>query len=310
MGTVESIQREHDLRPALRALIKERGWSMAEVARRVGVTSTVVSAWLRAKYRGDNERISDLVLRLINTERDADDLTTGLDRHADLAVTGEVVGVAAHAHANADLTVIYGAAGGGKTKALERYCEQHSGAWLVTMAPWVTTPSAVLGAIADALDGAASETTAARLARAVVARLSIGRALLVIDESHHLSQPLLDVVRCVHDEARCGLVLAGNEPLWARLARGERAAQLVSRVGIRYHLRRPSATDALALAQALLGRPVETGGRKAVLGAGEGVGALRSVRKLIAQAQILARGDGRDAATDQDLTDAAELLGA
>ena len=309
MGTVESIQREQDLRPALRALIKERGWSMAEVARRVGVTGTVVSAWLRANYRGDNERIAGLVQRLINTERDADGLTAGLDRHADLAVTGEVVGIAAHAHANADLTVVYGTAGGGKTSALERYCEQHSGACLVTMAPWITTPSAVLGAIADALDGAASETTAARLARVVVARLSIGRALLVVDEAHHLSQVLLDVVRCVHDEARCGLVLCGNEPLWSRLARGERAAQLVSRVGIRYHLRQPSTTDVLALAQALLGRPVEGGGRKAVLAAGHGVGSLRSVRKLVAQAHIFARGDGRDEATDQDLADAAELLG-
>ena len=48
--------------------------------------------------------------------------------------------------------------------------------------------------------------------------------------------------------------------------------------------------------------------RNAVMSVGSGVGALRSVRKLVAQAQILARGDNRDRVDDRDLIGAAELL--
>lgn len=299
-----------DARDALRTLIDKRGWSKAEVGRRMGVKATVVSSWLHGTYRGNNDRIADLVQRVLATEQDADDLTTaGLDRLADLAVTEQVSNIAAHAHANADLVVVFGTAGGGKTSALKRYCVEHAGAWLVTMSPAITTPSAVLTRIAKKLyGGSAPETTAARLEEAVIARLSIGRSLLIVDEAHHLTQALLDVVRCVYDEAGCGLALSGNEPLWSKLAGGDRAAQLVSRVGQKYHLPPPAATDILALAEALLSRPPAGVGRKAVLAAGESNGALRSVRKLIAQAQILARGDERDQANDQDLADAAELL--
>ena len=299
-----------DTRAQARGLFDERGWSMAEAARRIGVAGTVVSAWLRGSYRGDNARIEKLVRRLLDTERDVAELAMrGLGRHADLAVTDEIAGVLAHAHANSDLIVVYGAAGASKSWTAGRYCEEHTGAVLVTMSPAVTTPTSVLARIAKALHGGtAPEKTAARLETTVVERLSVGRALLVVDEAHHLTEALLDVARCVHDAAACGLALVGNEPLWARLAGGERSAQLVSRVGIRLYLQQPSDTDVLALAETLTGRAVKGAGRKAVLAVGRGPGGLRSVRKLVAQAQILARGDDRNEATDQDLAGAAELL--
>ena len=305
MDTVEQGAREQ-----LLALMKERGWSKAEAARRVGVTG--VAAWLRGKYSGDNANITKLVLRLIETERDAEGLGMhGLFRPADLAVTGRIAGVLAHAQANSDLVVVYGAAGAGKSWTAARYCEEHAGAWMVTMSPAVTTPASVLHRIARKLYGATAEKTAARLEMTVIEKLSVGRAFLVVDEAHHLPEALLDAIRCVHDEAGCGLALCGNEPLWARLTGGERSAQLASRVGIRLYLDKPSEADVLALAETLVGRAPRGAARKAVLAVGrEGVGGLRMVRKLVAQAQILARGDQRvDEVTDEDLADAAELLG-
>lgn len=231
--------------------------------------------------------------------------------HVDLAVTGEITDVIAHAQQNADLVAIFGAAGASKTWSARRYCHEHADAWLVTMSPAVTTPSAALARIARTLNGgiAVAETTAARLEQAVIARLSVGGVLLIVDEAHHLNHMLLDVVRCVQDAAGCGVALVGNEPLWARLAGGDRAAQLCSRVGIRLYLQPPAEADALTLAGTLLGRAPEDAGRRAVLVAGRGMGGLRAVSKLVTQARILARGDGRDAVSDRDLADAAALLG-
>ena len=297
-------------RTELLALMKERGWSKAEVGRRLGVTG--VAAWLRGKYGGDNAHMAELARQLLDTERDAETLgMRGLFRPADLAVTRQIGAALAHAHANADLVVVYGAAGAGKSWTAKRYCREHAGAWLVTMSPAVTTPASVLSRIARALHGGTPpEKTAARLETAVIDKLSVGRALLVADEAHHLPEALLDVIRCVHDEADCGLVLCGNEPLWARLAGGDRSAQLVSRVGLKLYLGKPSEADVLALTETLIGRAPAGAGRKAAIAVGGGgVGGLRMVRKLIAQAQILARGDGRDALTDEDIADAAELLG-
>ena len=122
-----------------------------------------------------------------------------------------------------------------------------------------------------------------------------------------MTAALLDVIRCVHDQARCGLVLAGNEPLWARLASGERAAQLVSRIGIRRRLTRPADTDILALAERLLRLRPTGDARRAVLQAGRGIRGLRAVRKLAGQALVSARAEGRDRIAPGDVALAAAM---
>ena len=297
-------------RAEVRALLAERGWSKNYAAARIGVSGTTLSQWLHGKYKGDNDRIGQLVRRWLDTERDVSALQAAglVDRHADLAVTEQVERAARHAQANADVVVVFGAAGAGKSWALKHYCAASTGAWFVEMSPAVTTPAAVLARIAEGIGVGAGMTTAARLERAVVDRLKIGSTLVAVDEAHHLTQALLDVVRCVYDQAGCGLVLSGNEPLWSRLASGERAAQLVSRVGLTYQLRRPAAADALVLATTLLGEEPAGKARKALLAAGGGVGGLRSVRKLVTQAHLLAAADDRDRASAADVVDAADLL--
>ena len=297
-------------RAEAQSLLAARGWTLGEAAARVGVSPTTFSQWLREEYKGDNARIGQLVRRWMDTEHDmVAARTAGLNRHADLAVTEQIERVARHAHANADVAVVFGAAGGGKSWGLERYCAQNTGAWCTAMSPAVTTPAAVLSRIARKLDVADGvSTAAARLEQVIVDRLSADSTLMVVDEAHHLTQPLLDVLRCVHDQAGCGLVLAGNEPLWSRLASGERAAQLVSRVGLTWRLRKPAAADAVELAATLLGSAPDSKAKVQILAAAGGMGGLRAVRKLIGQAQLLALGEGRDHANAADVADAGELL--
>ncbi len=308
-GEPDAAAAADQTRQALRDILDRRGLSHKDVARQIGRSDTTVSLWLRGEYKGNNEHVGQLVRRWLDTERDVQSLRTAglVNRRADLAVTERITLVARHAQANADLAVVYGAAGSGKSWALEHYCDEHTGCCYTTMSPARTTPAAVLSRVAEKLGVGGGVTTAAGLERAAVDRLSVGPALLVVDEAHHLRQELLDVLRCVYDAAECGLVLAGNEPLWSRLAGGDRAAQLVSRVGISCRLRRPAEQDVLELAKTLVGGPVRGAGRAAVLAAGRGMGGLRTVRKIVEQAHILARGDNREL-NDQDLAEAAELL--
>ena len=301
----------HDaVRSRMRAHLETQSVSINEAARGVGMSAPAVSSFLGAKYRGDNAKIARLVARWLDTEREVAEMrTAGLGRHAELAVTMQVQGLAGHAQANRDLVLVYGAAGNGKSYALERYCEERSGATYVVMSPAVTTAATLLGRIARELDAGAGVTTAARLERVVVEQLTGRHALLVVDEAHHLSAALLDEVRCVHDMAGCGLVLSGNDPLWSRLASGERAAQLVSRIGARCRLGRPSELDALALAETLLGREARGATRKLILDTARGMGGLRACVKQIAQASMLARADDAESVSDTHLSEASAQMG-
>lgn len=294
------------LRGRFRAYLERRGLTLGEAARGVGMSAPAVSSWLGAKYRGDNARVAELVARWLDTEDEMARMrSASLDRHAELSVTLAVAALAAHAQANRDCVLVYGAAGAGKSYALERFCAMRSGAVYVSMSPAETTPTAVLSLIAEALDVGAGVTSAWRLRRVVARHLAGRGALLVVDEAHHLTAALLDLVRCVYDAAGCGLVLAGNDPLWARLAATERAGQLISRIGRHHKLRRPSDADILELARVLLQRAPAGQARKAVLGAGRGLGGLRAVAKLIGVAATLARGDGRADIHDAELVEAA-----
>ena len=305
---VVTLDQAPDVRRAFRALLDERGVTLAAAARGVGVSAPALSSWAGGKYKGDNARVGRLVRRWLDTEAEVAALrSAGLDRHAELTVTAEIESVAARAKADADVGLVYGAAGSGKTWALRRYADEHAETWYLAMSPAVTTPAATLARIARALDVGGAETTGARLERAIVEHLRGRHALVIVDEAHQLTAALLDVIRCVHDQARCGLVLAGNEPLWARLASGERAAQLVSRIGIRRRLTRPADTDILALAERLLRLRPTGDARRAVLQAGRGIGGLRAVRKLAGQALVAARAEGRDRIAPGDVALAAAM---
>ena len=127
----------HDaLRERFRGHLETHALSVSGAARGVGMSAPAVSSWLGAKYRGDNARLAGLVRRWLDTEDEMEQVrTAGLDRHAELAVTMRVQGLAAHAQANRDCVLVYGAAGSGKSYALERFCAEHSGACFVEMMP-------------------------------------------------------------------------------------------------------------------------------------------------------------------------------
>ena len=86
--------------------------------------------------------------------------------------------------------------------------------------------------------------------RMIAQRLQGTKGLLIIDEAQHLSLLALESLRSIHDATACGLVLMGNESVYANLSgrRSAEFAQLFSRVGMVLQLRKTSAADVEALA--------------------------------------------------------------
>ena len=74
--------------------------------------------------------------------------------------------------------------------------------------------------------------------------------VLLIDEAQHLNDRCLDELRCIHDQTRVSLILAGNESLRSRFntTRTASFAQLTSRIGPRLELKATAAADIDALA--------------------------------------------------------------
>jgi len=284
------------------------GLTQTAAARRIGVSGTALSQWLRDKYGGDTGAVEAKVQKWLATEHDAetfsiDDAPVG--RHVDLDVSEEILAGLAYAQATGDIVTVIGASGTGKTWSLRHHCAERSAAHYVSVRRTMRTLSGVLGAVGRVVLGPRTHRSALEAEEELIATLRGRRALLVIDEAQYLSPMLLDELRCIRDAAECGLALAGDARLEMRLGR---CPQIVGRTGMRVVRDRPAPDDVELLVSDFLGRRAKRGEVDAVSAAAFGPGGLHALRRVLVRAWRLAQVEGRDAATPTDLEQAALMI--
>ncbi len=189
-----------------------------------------------------------------------------------------------------DLVVIGGPAGVGKTSAVMAYQAANPAVWVATLDPSATRVSGVLQEICAALG--IDEPNQQYRRAAIVRRVMNTRGLLIIDEAQHATTPALDQIRAIHDRARIGVALVGNETVYARLegdGRKPAFAQLFSRVGARQTPRIRADDIALLLDAWAIRDDAE---RRLAAEIARRPGHLRNLAKTMVAAGMLAAGRG------------------
>lgn len=245
-----------DVRTRIQEMVAGGELSQAQAAREAGLSGSALSRWLQGKYEGDNAAVE----RKLQTYLDNRDRQTGflLPEEPGWQATKSAERIMAgltYAHLAADVTVIYGGAGLGKSRTARHYADNRPNVWLATMSPATSTPAAALEELYLSLDirESAVGSGASRMQRTAILRLRGTRGLLIVDEAQHLSVQALETVRTIHDAAGVGLALIGNETVYGRLTGGSRKAdfaQLFSRIGKRVALNKPLKSDVETLAAA------------------------------------------------------------
>ncbi len=306
---------EHrDLRAEITTLQKQTGRQISQtlIAREAGVGKASLNRWFKGTYEGDNQGIELKVARWIDTFRIRSleqEMMPAAPEWANTPTARRVLSALKYAQFAVDVSVIYGAAGLGKTAAARRHAELAPNTWIATMSPATSSVVPALEEIAYAVGLREVNGGGARLQRAIIARLTGTRGLLIIDEAQHLSVAALDAVRALHDAAAIGLALVGNEAVYARMTGGNRAAyldRLYSRIGKRVRLTRATAEDVTALTNAWSLRDPAL--RRALTEIARRPGALRSVTKVLRLATFNARGEGRKQISVADVRAALEDL--
>ena len=281
-----------DLRGKVQALLASGESTQAQIARAAGLSAAVLSSWLKGTYQGSNSAVEEKLVKWFDSRaRSAE--TTGAMPAApswiDTPTGRRVQGVLMFAQAAGDLGCVYGGAGLGKTVSLQAYADANPNVWVVTMSPAHGGVSAALEEIAESMGLRGIPGRAARLQRELIGRLRNTGGLLVIDEAQHLNMRSLEAIRAIHDATGVGLVLCGNEAVFARLTGGSREAtfaQLFSRLGKRLRLTKPVAGDIEALADAFnVGGSAE---RRLLTDIAQKPGALRGVVKTLRLASFFA----------------------
>jgi len=283
------------MRDKVAAMLEAREVTQAEAARQAGVSTTALNRWLNGKYEGDNAAVEAKLARWLDERaRQAGFLLPEAPGWVETRTAERIMAALSYGQMAADLVVVYGGAGLGKTETIHHYAEQRPNVWVTRMSPATKSAAAALEEICETAGVNTNYSSgASRMQRALIKKLTSTRGLLVLDEAQHLAVDALETVRAIHDSAGIGLALVGNEQVYSRLTgAGQSAlfAQLFSRVGKRLRLTRPYVQDVETLAKAW----GISGERelKLLRELGQTPGALRGVVKVIRLGAMYATGAG------------------
>lgn len=301
-ATVLNIQdgkeQQGTLRNTIVELINDGEANQSQIARESGVSAAAVSSWLKATYKGDNKAVeSKISIWLSATIKKNDSIAILPQTPAWIATptAKRITNVLVYAQMAGDIAVIYGGAGVGKTYSCQEYQRNYPNVWLVTMTSDTAHVAAALEEIAETIGLRGIPGRAARLRRELVRKFNGSKGLLIIDEAQHLSMAALESLRAIHDATGIGLVLAGNDYVYARLTGGSRSAtfaQLFSRLGKKLRLVRPSKNDALVLLDTIGVKGKKE--RETLVDIALKDGALRIMVKVWRLATMIADGKGAD----------------
>lgn len=279
------------LRQHLTVYLAEAGLSQERAGKEAGISTSGLNQYLQGKYKGDNAAVAEKVLIWLASRERKSTVTAPLAGSGSGYVeteTGMKIGAAlTFAQSVADFCVVHGGAGVGKTMTIENYASLNPNVWVVTMRPDTAALAAALEEIGEAMGLRSAWPN--RLTREICKKLKGTGGLLIIDEAQHASVPAIEAIRSIHDATGVGVVLSGNESVYARLTGGTRAAnfaQLFSRVGKRLRLSKASKRDVNAIAV----RYGVTGDKEISLlyGISQKPGALRGVVKTLRLATLFA----------------------
>lgn len=279
-----------DLREQLRLVQSaDRSLTQTQIARETGLSPSAVNQWLKGVYAGDNDSIETKMrtwLDAYHQRRATGSRMPTAPAWVDTTIGQRVIGALAYAHTAGDIAMIYGAAGLGKTKAIEHYAASGLNVWIATMSPSTSGVVPAMQEICAALDISA-QGGASVMRRTVARRVRSTGGLLVVDEAQNLSNAALEEIRTIHDATGIGIVFVGNEEMYARLTSGTRAAyldRLRSRVGKRLPLRKASEADIVSLIAAW--GIADSKCRTKLIEIGRTPGALRTLTKVLRLASM------------------------
>lgn len=231
---------------ALHSYMQENQLSQNQVAAQLGKSASTINQYLHGKYKGDVTALDKAVNELIARQNEkAKDIQTPFVKTKTAARILEICGLA---HAMADIYLVIGEAGLGKTMALKHYANTNSNVIMLEVDPTFSA-KVMLSELCNLLGiSIAGNRNNHAMMTAITDKLKGSQRLLIVDEAELLSYKPLEILRRIHDKAGIGMVLAGMPRLTDNL-RGSRGEykQLYSRVGLALDLKNRLPDDDVAL---------------------------------------------------------------
>lgn len=281
-----------DVRAKVRAIVESSDVTYAAVAREAGISTSVISQFIKGEYRGDNNGVATKIsVWLDNRNRRANDMPVAPDFIPTRTVK-QIWDALQYAQLAQCITVIYGNSGVGKTRALQQFAADRPNVWLITVSPSRSSLSECLYELALELGIGDAPRRSGQLGRAIRRKLRGTNGVVLVDEADHLDYSVLEELRILQEETGVGLALIGNHQVYGKLTGGNSRnmdfARLFSRIAKKVSILKTKKADVEAIADAWgLNGKAE---RDLIHALADKPGALRTISHTLRLASMFARG--------------------
>jgi len=252
----EELALRAELAGRVAGIAERQGWSMAEVARRIGMPNGTFSQWFSGRYDGRFDSQNAKVETWLDTVDEMEAIAASIPvspARVKTRIGDEITDMLAAAHMMPTLTLTTCEAGMGKTFSARAYQAAHANCWLATITPYTRTVHGVLQTVARAVG--LTRFSNGELVGLIGERISRKSAptLLIVDEAQNLIDDAINQLRHFCDEYQCGVALMGNTESYRRFAQwsdGPKYGQLRRRIFKRMRREKPYKADLIAFISA------------------------------------------------------------
>ena len=228
----EASEKISNARSSLTDYISNTKKSQAAVAKELGVSGSILSQFLNGTYIGSNENVAEKIYQYLAREEERKRYTATPRFTEDVINTKLVLSALNYVHSCGAMATIVGAAGCGKTTALQHYAENNSNVIYVQADATKNSPHAALKLILKEI-GEKPRGTVSDILDTLINELKGTRKLIIIDEAQHLTERSFDTLRAINDRAGVAVVYAGTPDIRNRMIgrKSEELDQVYSRIG-------------------------------------------------------------------------------
>lgn len=244
-----------DLIQRLDVVLEIRGLSQNKAAQQIGINAAAISGLRNGSYAGNRLAVRQKIEQWLATNERREATTSLLPTAPSWfegATAKQINTALSLAHVTADIAVIFGGPGIGKSATCEHYRDTNRNVWIATIPRHCTSIISMLHQVAEAVGCKPMPHAGARkLFGEISARISTTGGLLVVDEAQHLGIEELDELRCLYDEAKIGMAWVGDTRLDEKTRPSTSVPpQLSRRIGVRRGIKKASEADLQALVDA------------------------------------------------------------
>lgn len=302
------------IKEKLNLVIKEEKLLQSNVAKELGYTAAVLSAYLKGTYTGDNKAVEKAIENWLKTQEKKVRVFVEAPHFIEIPTAEKVFFSLDAARICKTIVPIYGASGVGKTKACQEYKKRYQNVWMITISPSRAGLGAFLYELALELGIKDAPRRKDTLSRLIYEKVKGTEGLIIVDESDHLTYDAIEELRYLQEKADIGFALIGNDKVYTKMQGGinqaHEYARLWTRLGKPTPIKASTKGDIKAIAQAW-GLDITDKDLMTVLyDIGGKAGGLRALTQYLRLAGMTAKGQGTVITLDLILTAQAQMKGA